>query len=225
MSSLPLLNSTDVLIIYGTVCCLLYVETDGFRREAPFVNIMPTLSLTLLTFTLRVKKTIKLFTSLAFSIFAVAVYLHSLPRHNLQTACGLFTVAHISYILSFTSSIQRLWFECAVAVITYVGAFLYFCFVDLFWSIPVLALGVSFHFITLAISLIIAASIWYYGSERQNILADALLRFFGLLSFMICDSLLILNQFGDHIDGFNYISTALFYIGQPLLFVANQQAF
>lgn len=69
MSSLPLLNSTDVLIIYGSVCCLLYVETDGFHREAPFVNIMPTLSLTLLTFTLRVKKTVKLFTSLAFSVF------------------------------------------------------------------------------------------------------------------------------------------------------------
>lgn len=102
-------------------------------------------------------------------LLALVVYLNSLPWHNnLQTAYGLFTIAHIFYILSFTSSIQRLWFEWAIAVIIYVGAFLYFCFVDLFWSIPVLALSVSFHFITLAISLIIAGSIWYYGSDREN---------------------------------------------------------
>lgn len=68
MCSLPLLNPTDVLIIYGGVCCLSYVATDGFYREAPFVNIMPTLSLAILTLTLRMKMTIKLFTFLTFLV-------------------------------------------------------------------------------------------------------------------------------------------------------------
>ncbi|KAL3985302.1 YhhN-like family protein [Acanthocheilonema viteae] len=225
--SLPLLNSTEVLIIYGGVCCLLYVEADGFHRETPFMNIMPMLSLTILALTLRVKKTTKLFTSLTFLVFALAVYLHSSKwRNNLQSVYGAFTIAHILYILSFILSIRRLWFACAVMVIIYVSTFLHFCFVDLFWSIPILVLNLSLHFIVLAISLIAAGSIWYYGSDiKENRQKDALLRFLGLLSFMACDSLLILDRFGSHINGFNYLCTALFYIGQPLLFVANQQAF
>ncbi|CAG9539325.1 unnamed protein product [Cercopithifilaria johnstoni] len=224
MSDLPLLNSKEVLIIYGGVCCLLYVGTDGFHLEAPFVMIMPTLSLIMLTLILRMKKTTKLFTSLTFMVFALAVYLHSSHwNNNLQTICCLFTMAHILYILPFILSIRRLWFGCAAVITIYVGAFLYFCFVDLFLSIPVLILNLSFHFIILAISLITAGSIWYYGSEQENKQEDALLRFLGLLSFMALASLLILNRFGSRIDGFNYITTALFYIGQLLLFVANQQ--
>ncbi|EJW73284.1 hypothetical protein WUBG_15809, partial [Wuchereria bancrofti] len=53
----------------------------------------------------------------------------------------------------------------------------------------------------------------------------SLLRFLGLLSFMAFASLLLHDRFGSRINGFNYISTVLFYIGQPLLFVANQRTF
>lgn len=69
MSNLSLLNSTEVLIIYGTVCSFLYVATDGLRREAPFIRIIPPLTLTILTLTSRMKRTIKLFTSLTFLAF------------------------------------------------------------------------------------------------------------------------------------------------------------
>ncbi|EJW75425.1 hypothetical protein WUBG_13669, partial [Wuchereria bancrofti] len=170
MSSLPVLNSTHVLIIYGGLCGLLYIETDGFRREASYVNIMPTLSLTILALTLRMKRKTKLFTSLTFFVFALGVYLNSSQWHNkLQIVCGLFTIAHILYISSFTLSIRRLWLGCAVVVTTYVIAFLYVCFVDLFWSIPILILNLSLHFIILGISLIAAGSIWHYGSEREDV--------------------------------------------------------
>lgn len=102
-------------------------------------------------------------------LIALAVYLHSSQWHkSLQTVCGLFTIAHILYILSFTSSIRRLWFGCVMVITIYLGSFLYFCFVDLFWSIPTLVLNLSLHLITLAISFIGAASIWYYGSERGD---------------------------------------------------------
>ncbi|KAK6108199.1 YhhN-like family protein [Brugia pahangi] len=226
MSSFPVLNPTHVLIIYGGLCGLLYIETDGFHREVPYVNIMPTLSLTVLALTLRMKREIKLFTSLTFLVFALGIYLNSSQWHNkLQIVCGLFTIAHILYISSFTLSIRRLWLGCAVVVTTYVVTFLYVCFVDLFWSIPILILNLSLHFIILGISLIAAGSIWHYGSEREGVREAALLRFLGLLSLMAFASLLLLDRFGSRINGFNYISTVLFYIGQPLLFVANQRTF
>ncbi|VIO98324.1 Uncharacterized protein BM_BM489 [Brugia malayi] len=226
MSSFPVLNPTHVLIIYGGLCGLLYIETDGFHREVPYVNIMPTLALTVLALTLRMKREIKLFTSLTFLVFALGIYLNSSQWHNkLQIVCGLFTIAHILYISSFTLSIRRLWLGCAVVVTTYVVAFLYVCFVDLFWSVPILILNLSLHFIILGISLIAAGSIWHYGSEREDVREAALLRFLGLLSLMAFASLLLLDRFGSRINGFNYISTVLFYIGQPLLFVANQRTF
>ncbi|VDO45275.1 unnamed protein product, partial [Brugia timori] len=110
MSSFPVLNPTHVLIIYGGLCGLLYIETDGFHREVPYVNIMPTLALTVLALTLRMKREIKLFTSLTFLVFALflalGIYLNSSQWHNkLQIVCGLFTIAHILYISSFTLSI------------------------------------------------------------------------------------------------------------------------
>uniref|UniRef100_A0A2K6W9X0 lysoplasmalogenase n=1 Tax=Onchocerca volvulus TaxID=6282 RepID=A0A2K6W9X0_ONCVO len=227
MFDLPLLNLAEVLAVYGGLCGLLYVGTDGFYREAPFLNSIPTLSLTILTLTLRVKGTIKLLTSLTFLVLAFSVYLYSSQWHNnLQTVCALFTIAHISYILSFILSLRRLWFGCAVVVITYVIAFLYFCFVDLFWSIPILVLNFCLLFMTLATSVISAGSIWHYGSKRENAEQQAaLLRFLGLLSFMAYVSLLLLNRFGNRIDRSNYISILLFCIGQLLLFIANARAF
>ncbi|KAM3717346.1 hypothetical protein ACO02O_01404 [Dirofilaria immitis] len=208
MFDLPLLNLVKVIAIYGGLCGLLYIGTDGFHREAPFLNSVPTFSLTLLTLTLRVKGTIKLFTFLTFLILAVGVYLYSLQwRNNLQTVCALFTTAHILYILSFTLSMQRLWRGCAVVITIYVIAFLYFCFVDLFWSIPILVLNFSLLLITLAISLISSGSIWHYGSKRGNVEQQAaLLRFLGLLLFMVCASLFLLNRFGNRIDRSNYLS-------------------
>ncbi|EFO28116.1 hypothetical protein LOAG_00375 [Loa loa] len=76
VSGLPPLNPTEVLIIYSGLCGLLYVEADDFDYEAPFMNIMPTLSLVILTLTLRVKRTVKLFTSWTFLVF---------DKHNLLT--------------------------------------------------------------------------------------------------------------------------------------------
>uniref|UniRef100_A0A915PJ53 Uncharacterized protein n=1 Tax=Setaria digitata TaxID=48799 RepID=A0A915PJ53_9BILA len=88
MSNSPLLNRAEVLAIYGGLCGLLYVETDGFRREVPCVNMMPPIFLTLFTLTTRMNGSVKLCTSSAFLVFGEhqAYKLNKQMRENLATA-------------------------------------------------------------------------------------------------------------------------------------------
>lgn len=66
MNELPISNPAQMLAIYGGLFGLVYVETDEFRRDSPFLNTLPTLSLALLTMTLRMPRLTKLCTASSF---------------------------------------------------------------------------------------------------------------------------------------------------------------
>ncbi|VDN01385.1 unnamed protein product [Thelazia callipaeda] len=226
MSDFPLSNPAQMLAIYSGLCGLLYVETDGFRRDLPVLNAIPILSLAILTLTLRMKTPAKQFTALSFCAFAIGVYLHTSEwRNNLQFTCAVFTIAQALYALSFIGYVQRMWHGCAIAVTVYLIAFLYFCFADMIRSIPTLVISLSVNLIVAAVSLIAAGSVWLYGSKGVNAQQAALLRFLGLLLFMLLTSLKALNLFGKQFDKSNYLCSVLFYIAQPLMFFANERAF
>ncbi|VDM33720.1 unnamed protein product [Toxocara canis] len=57
-----------MLGVYGGVVGLIYIETDGFRQDAPFLYAIPMIALAALTFTLTMENAIKFLT--AFSFFA-----------------------------------------------------------------------------------------------------------------------------------------------------------
>lgn len=100
---------------------------------------------------------------------ALGIYLYSARRYNnLHIVCTVFTVAHIFYLLSFISCVRRLWHGCAIAVTTYVMGFIYFCFADLFRSIPFIILALSVHVCVVGISVVAAGSIWQCGSKRVD---------------------------------------------------------
>lgn len=89
-------------------------------------------------------------------------------KNNLHIVCIVFTLAHFFYTFSFISCFRKLWHGCAIAITIYVFGFLYFCFADVFRSIPMMVIPLTFHVCTVAVSVVIAGSIWMYGSRRVD---------------------------------------------------------
>ncbi|KHN78025.1 hypothetical protein Tcan_09631 [Toxocara canis] len=214
-----------MLAIYGGMTGLVYVETDGFRRDAPFMFVLPVLALALLTMTLRMTAKIKYLTASSFITIAIGLYLFALRRRELHYMCAIVSVSHILYLLSFMACIRRLWRALATAMVLYLLAVIYYCFADLFRSIPFMVTALSLHLGVICASVVAAGSVWQYGSKRTDAQQAALFRFIGLLVCLGCSTMVIVDQFGRRYYNSNYALSIAYYVAQGLLFFANERAF
>lgn len=62
---------------------------------------------------------------------------------------------------------RRLWNESAIILTIYFGGIFYYCFGDLFASIPMLVTFLTIHLGIVRVSILTAGSIWFYGSKRS----------------------------------------------------------
>jgi hypothetical protein len=58
----------QVFVIYGALVSLVYLATDGFQNNAPFIFTIPVIVLGLLTFSTHMPKRKKTLTALSFFI-------------------------------------------------------------------------------------------------------------------------------------------------------------
>lgn len=65
---------TQMLVIYGGITGLVYVETDEFRKEAPFLFVMPVIALAALTLTLSMHTKQKYCTTASFLVVGNIVF-------------------------------------------------------------------------------------------------------------------------------------------------------
>uniref|UniRef100_A0A915BXB4 lysoplasmalogenase n=1 Tax=Parascaris univalens TaxID=6257 RepID=A0A915BXB4_PARUN len=217
--------SKQMLVIYGGITALVYVETDEFRKDAPFLFAMPIIALALLTSTLSMHRKQKCFTTASFLAVALALYEFRVDRRELGLVCVLASLSHILYLFSFMCHVRRLWTGLAVVLAVYLVFLLHHCFADLFYSIPTLVIALSLYICITAVAVLAAGSIWQYGSKGIDTHQADSLRFIGLMVCLVYSSILILNQFGTRIDKSNYTLNILYYISQGLLFLANERAF
>ncbi|VDM46957.1 unnamed protein product [Toxocara canis] len=216
---------TQMLAIYGGMAGLVYVETDEFRKEAPFLFVLPVIALAALTLTLSMKSKPKYFTAASFLVVAFALYLFTVNRRELGLVCMLVSASHVLYLLSFMACVRRVWISLAVTLFVYLTVLLYHCFADLYLSMPTLVIMLSLHICVVAAAVVAAGSVWHYGSKSTDSHQADSLRFVGLLSCLACSSILLLNQFGVRFDKSNYVLSLLYYVSQGLLFLANERAF
>lgn len=215
-----------MLAIYGGMTGLVYVETDGFRREAPFMFILPVLTLAALTMTLTMKWRIKYLTASSFVTIAIGLYfLFAMHRRNFHYACAFVSISHILYLLSFTACVRRLWQSLAVVVTLYLFVLFYFCFADVLRSIPGMVTAIALHLTVVSAAVVAAGSVWQYGSKGIDAQQAALFRFIGLTLCLGCSSLLVLNQFAHRLESASYLLSITYYVAQGLLFFANERAF
>uniref|UniRef100_A0A183V7X0 XK-related protein n=2 Tax=Toxocara canis TaxID=6265 RepID=A0A183V7X0_TOXCA len=151
--------------------------------------------------------------------------LYVLDRRVLEYTTTLMTLSHVLYLLSFMKCMRRLWNGLAIAITISILMILYYCFADLFFSIPVLVILLAIHLCLVGASVVMAGSIWRYGSKHTSARQADLFRFVGLLTCLVCSSLLLLNRFGRRLKQPHYVIKLLGYLSEPLLFFANERAF
>uniref|UniRef100_A0A0M3HKA3 XK-related protein n=1 Tax=Ascaris lumbricoides TaxID=6252 RepID=A0A0M3HKA3_ASCLU len=123
--------------------------------------VLPVLALAVLTMALRMKPKTKYLTS-------IGLYLSALHRRELHYMCAIISLSHILYLLSFLACIRRLWHGLAITMTVYLLAVVYYCFADVFRSIPFMVSALSLHLAVICASVVAAGSVWQYGSKRTD---------------------------------------------------------
>uniref|UniRef100_A0A0N5AGV7 HisKA_7TM domain-containing protein n=1 Tax=Syphacia muris TaxID=451379 RepID=A0A0N5AGV7_9BILA len=214
-----------LLAIYGGITGLAYVETDGFRRSASFIMIVPLLLLGFLTLSLNMRWKTKLLTGFSFFAAAVGIYLRFTYRKRINLIATFLSLAHLLYFLSFLPCLKRLWHGLAIVMTTVYCSLLYYCFADLFRSIPSAVIFFSTELGMLCASVVAAGSVWHYGSKRTDAQEAALLRFIGLIILFCVTSQAVINQFAYRLNRTDYLLSIGIFASEGLLFFANERAF
>jgi len=71
-------NPYQILLAYGMLVYIVYLATDGFRNNAPFVFTLPVLVLGFLSLGTHMPRRKKLLTSISFVILGQSFYYHLL---------------------------------------------------------------------------------------------------------------------------------------------------
>jgi hypothetical protein len=216
---------TRVAAIYGSMVTFVYLATDGFQNNAPFVFTLPVAGLGVLTLFTKIPRRKRLFTSLSFFVLAASLYHWSRYPHKLERSALLISAAHVLYMLSFVRALNRWWKGLAVLTAFVMGCFLYFIFADLFRSLPMPIVMFSLMISVVSASFIAAGSVWKHGSKIAYAETTAMLRWFGLFLMLVCHSSLLINHFAAHHKTLVWLLNLSYYGSQYLLYYANERAF
>ncbi|VDD87009.1 unnamed protein product [Enterobius vermicularis] len=217
-------NPVQILLLYSMLAFVSYIESHEFRDEAPFLHVLPVITLAALTLPLTMEKKPKLCTAASFLALAEGHYIQIVSRRGAEWSCVLIAISHLFYLASFVSYVRKIWYQICVPIIICYFSLIYHCFGDIYWSFPMLTVLNALQIAIICGSLIAAASLWRWNSATGASQAD-LVRFIGLLLCFGCSSLVIISRFGVRIDKFSFTTKTLSYIAQGLLFLANERAF
>ncbi|XGW12197.1 hypothetical protein V3C99_013131, partial [Haemonchus contortus] len=218
-----------MLAIYGGMTYLVYIETNGFVKSSPaFLLSLPVIGLSLLTLATSMSPEERFKTSASFAILALSRYL--LAAHSSWTWLIIgylsVSVANLTYYYSFKSQI-RIWStELSVAAGIFLLIMFYYCFADLMMSIPSLVLLLTALLASSCVTIVAAGSVCQYGHVSDNDAGQAsYIRLVGAIAQTASSSLFVVNMFGERTESVQVISRVLFYVGQALLFLANERTF
>ncbi|KAL7075214.1 hypothetical protein ACQ4LE_005635 [Meloidogyne hapla] len=215
----------QVFLIYAALVVFVYLATDGFQNNAPFVFTLPVIVLGWFTLWTRMPGRKRLLTAVSFFTLAIALYSWSVFPKKLELSAMLICLSHIAYLLSFYRSLRKWWVALAVSTCLLVSLFLYGVFADLYRSIPALVFAMCATILLSTSSFIVAGSVWKNGSTMRYEERSALLRFFGTFFLLICNAALLVNQFARHTNTMVCYLNFTYYTSQFLLYFANERAF
>jgi len=216
--------TVQVFLFYGGLVGLVYLATDGFENNAPFVFTLPVVVLGILTLGTRMPRRKRILTASSFFILSLALYSWSMFPRKLELSALLICLGHISYLLSFYRSLRKWWIELAIITSILMALFLYGVFADLIRSLPILVMVCAMTFCLSTFSFVAAGSVWKHGStiayEEKSVL-----RFCGTFFLLICNAALLVNHFARHTTTIIWYLNFTYYTSQFLLYFANERAY
>lgn len=215
----------QVFLIYAALVCFVYLATDGFQNNAPFVFTLPVVVLGWFTLWTRMPKQTRLCTAISFFTLALALYSWSEFPKKMELSAMLICFSHIAYLLSFYRSLRKWWIALALFTTVAVSLFLYGVFADLYRSIPALVVAMAATILLSTCTFIVAGSVWKNGSTMAYEEQSALVRFFGTFFLLICNAALLINLFTRHTTTLVCYLNFTYYMSQFLLYFANERAF
>ncbi|KAI1706835.1 hypothetical protein DdX_12829 [Ditylenchus destructor] len=121
----------QVFMIYGALVALVYLGTDGFENNAPFIFTIPVSVLGVLCFSTHMPRKKKMLTASSFFILAAALYHWSVFPKKLELSGLMICASHITYLFSFYRSLRKWWWSLSVVTSIAMTLFLYTVFEDL----------------------------------------------------------------------------------------------
>uniref|UniRef100_A0A1I8ADU4 Proton_antipo_M domain-containing protein n=1 Tax=Steinernema glaseri TaxID=37863 RepID=A0A1I8ADU4_9BILA len=219
------LGPTQMCLIYGAFVLLVYIETDGFMVDAPMLSAVPVVVLGLMTLTVNMSAKPKLLTTLYFLVSAHGVYKMSTSRFHMEWSALELGLANIFYFLSFVSLLRRVWIHLTILTSIYLVGFAYFCFADLFPSIPLLVVMLTFGATVISVSMVCAGSVWRYSAQFTDARQASLMRFAGLMLNLTCTSAFLFSQFATRKHQMVWFMKVAHYVAQLFLCLANERTF
>ncbi|KAK0395990.1 hypothetical protein QR680_001521 [Steinernema hermaphroditum] len=219
------LGPMQMCLIYGAFVLLVYIETDRFMVDAPMLSALPVVVLGLMTLTVNMAAKPKLLTTLYFLLSAHGIYRMSTSRFYMEWSAMELGLANIFYLLSFINLLRKLWIYLAAVTSLYLVGFAYFCFADLFSSIPFLVLMLTFGATVISASMVCAGSVWRYSAQFTDARQASLMRFGGLMLNLTCTSAFLFSQFATRKHQMLWFMNVAHYVAQLLLCLANERTF
>ncbi|EYC01055.1 hypothetical protein Y032_0111g267 [Ancylostoma ceylanicum] len=214
--------------IYGGTCFLVYVETDGFTKASAILFGLPLIVLTVLALTSTMQPRARFTTAGAFAILAMSRYLlvSKYSWECMVLGYALVTVGHLLYFYSFQSLIQEWSIALTMLLTMYYTTLAYHCFADLYVSIPFLVLLHACAFGASCFLVVAAGSVCQNSLEPDDETIQAsYLRLIGALANVSSNTIFLLSLFGVRIEALQVTSRWLYYIGEGLMFLANERSF
>ena len=215
----------QVLGIYTALVVLVYLATDAFQNNAPFIFTLPVVVLGLITIKTKMTRRKKFLTALSFFTLAAALYHLSVYPNELQLSGIMICVSHIIYLFSFYRSLRKIWYSLAILTTIVMSIFLYTIFADLYRSVPTLVFTLCLSSAILSLSFTVAGSVWKNGSTMIYEEKTPFIRFVGMFFLLICNSALLINHFERNTKTVVWYLNFTYYISQYLLYFANERAF
>jgi len=215
----------QVFLIYAVSIGFVYLATDGFENNAPFVFTLPVVVLGIITLGTRMLRKTRMLTAFSFFMLSFALYSWSMYPKKLELSAFLVCVGHASYLFSFYNALRRWWKLLVVITSIITFMFLYGLFADLFRSLPLLVTVCAFTICLSAFSFVTAGSVWKNGSNVAYEQSSAFVRFCGTFFLLICNSALLINHFYKHTTAIVWYLNFTYYLSQFLLYFANERAY
>ncbi|KAI6170202.1 hypothetical protein M3Y98_01215200 [Aphelenchoides besseyi] len=228
---------SHVAIVYMGLVTMVYLATDGFRKNAPFVFTFPVVILGVVTLNTRMPVRKKLFTAAQTPrnfpatpsgkhlFVAAALYQWSMNPRQLELNAALICASHACYLLSFIRAVKKWWKTLAIVTSVFTVIFFYTVFYDLFRSLPMVVVVCCLTNGVIALSFVAAGSVWKKGSQIAYAETAAFSRFMGIFLLLLCDVALLSNQFARHTQQLTWYLNLCYYVSQYLLFTSNVRAF
>lgn len=89
-------------------------------------------------------------------------------RRIFQWSALITTFSNVLYLLTFVDCVKRAWNELAITLISYFGVLIYYCFADLYYSIPIYVTFMCFHLAVVCITVGAAGAVYKFGSRKRT---------------------------------------------------------